>query len=149
MLGVARIFWRQYVKQAQQFIETIRESDSERHRRETKIINRVEALYLFYSCKGDLDDRYLEILRPEYVADLFFDEGRLLPIEEAIEVLAADFYGLPDCGYLSKYVLREVIVRGMDHIPVIEKERAVREGCAVHDEAGTSNPPARSNKPRP
>ncbi|CAM6124046.1 unnamed protein product [Calypogeia fissa] len=36
----------------------------------------------------------------------------------------------------------------MDHIPVIEKERVVREGRAVHDVAGTSNPPTGSDKPR-
>ncbi|CAM6082577.1 unnamed protein product [Calypogeia fissa] len=35
----------------------------------------------------------------------------------------------------------------MDHIPVIEKERAVREGRAVHDVAGGSNPPAGSDTP--
>ncbi|CAM6093984.1 unnamed protein product [Calypogeia fissa] len=81
MLGVARFFWLRYVTQARQFIETIRESDRERHQREIKIINRVEALYLLYSRKGNLDDTYLDILRPEYVADLFFQEGMLLPIE--------------------------------------------------------------------
>ncbi|CAM6093953.1 unnamed protein product [Calypogeia fissa] len=72
MLGVARFFWRRYVTQVRQFIETIRESDRERYQSETEIINRVEALYLHYSQKGDLDKRYLEIVRPEYVADLFF-----------------------------------------------------------------------------
>ncbi|CAM6090619.1 unnamed protein product [Calypogeia fissa] len=147
MLEIAKFFWRRYVTQARQFIETIRESDRERYQSETKIINRVEALYLLYSRKGNLDERYLEIVRPEYIADLFFQEGRLLPIDEALEVLAVDFYGLPGCGYLSKYVFWEVAVRGMDHIPVVEKERAVREGRAVHDMAGTSNPPVGSDRP--
>ncbi|CAM6086215.1 unnamed protein product [Calypogeia fissa] len=147
MLGVARFFWRRYVTQARQFIETIRESDRERYQSEIKIINRLEALYLLYSWKGDLDKRYLEIVRPEYVANLFFQDGRLLPIDEALEVLAADFYGLPGCGYLSKYVFWEVAVRGMDHIPVVEKERAVWEGRAVHNVAGTSNPPEGSDRP--
>ncbi|CAM6104186.1 unnamed protein product [Calypogeia fissa] len=147
MLGVARFFWRRYVTQARQFIETIRESDRERYQSETKIINRVEALYLLYSRKGDLDKRYLEIVRPEYIADLFFQEGRLLPIDEALEVLAADFYGLLGCEYLSKYGFWEVAVRGMDHIPVVEKERTVREGRAVHDVAVTSNPPEGSDRP--
>ncbi|CAM6086638.1 unnamed protein product [Calypogeia fissa] len=91
MLGVARFFWRHYVVQARQFIETIRESDRERYQSKTEIINRVEALYLHYSQKGELDERYLEIVRPEYVADLFFQGGRLLPLDEALEVLAADF----------------------------------------------------------
>ncbi|CAM6098767.1 unnamed protein product [Calypogeia fissa] len=36
----------------------------------------------------------------------------------------------------------------MDHIPVIEKERAVREGRAVHDVVGTFYPSLRSDKPR-
>ncbi|CAM6126341.1 unnamed protein product [Calypogeia fissa] len=147
MLGVARFFWRRYVVQARQFIETIRESDKERYQNEMEIINRVEALYLHYSQKGKLDERYLEIVRPEYVADLFFQGGRLLPLDEALEVLATNFYGLPGCGYLSKYVFREVAVKGMDHIPVIEKERAVREGRAVHDVAGGSNPPTGSDRP--
>ncbi|CAM6082545.1 unnamed protein product [Calypogeia fissa] len=35
----------------------------------------------------------------------------------------------------------------MDHIPVVEKERAVREGRAVHDVVGGSNPPAGSDRP--
>ncbi|CAM6082381.1 unnamed protein product [Calypogeia fissa] len=147
MLGVARFFWRRYVVQARQFIETIRESDREKYQSETKIINRVEALYLHYSQKGELDERYLEIVRPEYVADLFFQGGRLLPLDKALKVLAADFYGLPGCGYLSKYVFREVAVKGMDHIPVVEKEGAVCEGRAVHDVAGGSNPPAGSDRP--
>ncbi|CAM6082380.1 unnamed protein product [Calypogeia fissa] len=125
MLGVARFFWRRYVAQARQLIETIRESDRKRYQRETGIINRVEALYLHYSQKGDLDENYLEVVRPEYIADLFFQGGRLLHLDEALEVLSADFYGLPGCGYLSKYVFREVAVKGMDHIQVVEKERAV------------------------
>ncbi|CAM6112851.1 unnamed protein product [Calypogeia fissa] len=147
MLGVARFFWRRYVAQARQLIETIRESDRKRYQRETGIINRVEALYLHYFQKGDLDKKYLEIVSPEYIADLFFQEGRLLHLDEALEVLAADFYGLPGCGYLSKYVFREVAIKGMDHIPVVEKERAVREGKAVHDVAEGSNPPAGSDRP--
>ncbi|CAM6126969.1 unnamed protein product [Calypogeia fissa] len=147
MLGVARFFWRRYVTQARQFIETIWESDRERYQSETEIINRVEALYLHYSQKGELDERYLEIVRPEYIADLFFQGGRLLPLDEALEVLATDFYRLPGCGYLSKYVFWEVAVKGMDHIPVVEKERAVREGRAVHDMAGISNPPTGSDRP--
>ncbi|CAM6094046.1 unnamed protein product [Calypogeia fissa] len=147
MLGVARFFWRRYVAQARQLIETIRESDRKRYQRETGIINRVEALYLHYSQKGDIDEKYLEIVRPEYIADLFFQGGRLLHLDEALEVLATDFYGLPGCGYLSKYVFREVAVKGMDHIPVVEKERAVREGRAVHDVAGGSNPPTGSDRP--
>ncbi|CAM6090004.1 unnamed protein product [Calypogeia fissa] len=56
MLGVARFFWRQYVTQARQFIETIRESDRERYQSETEIINRIEALYLHYFQKGELDE---------------------------------------------------------------------------------------------
>ncbi|CAM6082365.1 unnamed protein product [Calypogeia fissa] len=147
MLGVAHFFWRRYVVQARQLIETIWESDRERYQSETEIINRVEALYLHYSHKGELDKRYLEIVRPEYVVDMFFQGGRLLPLDEALEVLAADFYGLLGCGYLSKYVFREVVVKGMDHIPIIEKERVVREGRAVHDVAGGSNPPAGSDRP--
>ncbi|CAM6086261.1 unnamed protein product [Calypogeia fissa] len=35
----------------------------------------------------------------------------------------------------------------MDHIPVVEKERVVQEGRAVHDVAGISNPPAGSDRP--
>ncbi|CAM6082352.1 unnamed protein product [Calypogeia fissa] len=35
----------------------------------------------------------------------------------------------------------------MDHIPVVEKERAVWEGHVVHDVAGTSNPPTGSDRP--
>ncbi|CAM6104815.1 unnamed protein product [Calypogeia fissa] len=35
----------------------------------------------------------------------------------------------------------------MDHIPMVEKERAVREGRAVHDVTETSNPPPGSDKP--
>ncbi|CAM6086245.1 unnamed protein product [Calypogeia fissa] len=35
----------------------------------------------------------------------------------------------------------------MDHIPMVEKERAVREGRAFHDVVGTSNPPSGSDKP--
>ncbi|CAM6082515.1 unnamed protein product [Calypogeia fissa] len=35
----------------------------------------------------------------------------------------------------------------MDHIPVVEKERAVREGRVVHDVTGTSNPSAGSDRP--
>ncbi|CAM6086396.1 unnamed protein product [Calypogeia fissa] len=147
MLGVARFFWRRYVAQARQLIETIRESDRKSYQRETGIINRVEALYLHYSQKGNLDEKYLEIVRPEYIADLFFPGGRPLHLDEALEVLAADFYRLPRCGYLSKYVLREVAVKGMDHIPVVEKERVVREGRAVHDVAEGSNPPAGSDSP--
>ncbi|CAM6097687.1 unnamed protein product [Calypogeia fissa] len=147
MLGVARFFWRRYIIQARQFIETIWESDRQRYQRETVIINRVEALYLHYSQKGELDERYLKIVRPEYIADLFFQGDRLLPLDEALEVLAADFYGLPGCGYLSKYVFREVAVKGMNHIPFIEKERVVREGRAIHDEAGISNPPVGSDRP--
>ncbi|CAM6082255.1 unnamed protein product [Calypogeia fissa] len=147
MLGVARFFWRRYVTQTRQFIKTIRESDRQRYQREIVIINRVEALYLHYSQKGELDKRYLEIVRPEYIADLFFQGDRLLPLDEALEVLAADFYGLPGCRYLSKYVFREVAVKGMDHIPVVEKERVVREGRAVHDVAGISNPLEGSDRP--
>ncbi|CAM6082070.1 unnamed protein product [Calypogeia fissa] len=147
MLGVARFFWRRYVIQARQFIETIRESDRQRYQREIVIINRVEALYLHYSQKGKLDERYLEIVRPKYIADLFFQGDRLLPLDEALKVLAADFYGLPGCRYLSKYVFREVAVKGMDHIPVVENEGAVHEGRAVHDVTGISNPPAGSDRP--
>ncbi|CAM6082335.1 unnamed protein product [Calypogeia fissa] len=97
MLGVGRFFWRRYVTQARQFIKTIRESDRETYQNEMKIINWVESLYLLYSRKGDLDKRYLQIVRPEYVIDLFFQEGRLLPIDDALEVLATNFYGLPGC----------------------------------------------------
>ncbi|CAM6082388.1 unnamed protein product [Calypogeia fissa] len=147
MLDVARFFWRRYVIQARQFIETIRESDRQRYQRETVITNRVEALYLHYSQKGELDKRYLEIVRPEYIADLFFQGDRLLPLDEALEVLAADFYRLLGCEYLSKYVFREIAVKGMDHIPVVEKERVVCEGRAIHDEAGISNPPTGSDRP--
>ncbi|CAM6086437.1 unnamed protein product [Calypogeia fissa] len=35
----------------------------------------------------------------------------------------------------------------MDHIPVVEKERVVREGRAVHDVAGISNPPTGIDRP--
>ncbi|CAM6104297.1 unnamed protein product [Calypogeia fissa] len=146
MLGVPRFFWRRYFAQARQLIETIRESDRKRYQGETGIINRVEALYLHYSQKGDLDEKYLEIVRPEYIADLFFQGGQLLHLDEALEVLATDFYGPSGCGYLSKYVFRKVAVKGMDHIPVVEKERVVQEGRAVHDVEGGSNPPTGSDR---
>ncbi|CAM6083565.1 unnamed protein product [Calypogeia fissa] len=150
MLGVARFFWRRYVKQARQLLDSIRESDTKRYYREFEIVNRLEALFLFYSLKGDLEDRWLDVLRPEYVAGLFFDkEGNLLSVVEALEVLTTDFYDLSGCGYLSKFVIREVVVRGMDHIPVIEQEKAVQEGRVIRDEAGTSNPPPGSAQDKP
>ncbi|CAM6086106.1 unnamed protein product [Calypogeia fissa] len=121
MLGVARFFWRRFVKQARQFLELISESHPKQYCSGAEIVNRIEALFLLHTLKGKIEESFLQTLRLEYIASLFFDEnGKVLLIEDALRTVPSSLYDLPSSRYLSRFLIREVVMRGMYHAQVIK-----------------------------
>ncbi|CAM6104241.1 unnamed protein product [Calypogeia fissa] len=71
----------------------------------------------------------------------FIDKkGNLMPIEDVLSRLPRYFFNLPGAGLLSRFVIREVAARGMDHGQTIEKEKANRAAARMGLTPSTSRP---------
>ncbi|CAM6121729.1 unnamed protein product [Calypogeia fissa] len=67
MLGVARTFWRLFIKRAREFLETINGLNLKHYYNGVEIIARLEKLALHHTAKGEFDTAFVKFVDPHFI----------------------------------------------------------------------------------
>ncbi|CAM6085955.1 unnamed protein product [Calypogeia fissa] len=132
MNSVQGLFWQTFVFVAREFLNQIADTDPKGYCRQLNIVHLIEELSKYHCLPAPIETGSMWITKKERHAAYFLDaEGNLMPIEEVLSKLPRYMFTLSGAGLLSRFVIREVAARGMDHGQTIEKEKANRAAAGM------------------
>ncbi|CAM6084549.1 unnamed protein product [Calypogeia fissa] len=141
MNSVQGFFWRTFVFVAREFLNQIADTDPKGYCRQLNIVHLIEELYKYHCLPAEITTSYMWVTDQGRHAPYFLDKkGNLMPIEEVLSKLPQYVFNLPGAGLLSRFVIHEVVARGMDHGQTIEKEKANRAATGMGMAPSTSKP---------
>ncbi|CAM6081585.1 unnamed protein product [Calypogeia fissa] len=114
MSGTARYFWIHFVQQGRLINDAISLTEKKKFSSQASVLDRVEALYMHLTERGERDNKYKEFLDQAWIADLFYGEDKDLNIVDAIRLIPSHIYRLSGTHTMTKELVRDVGVKGHD-----------------------------------